>query len=400
MGLASFFLGDQNPFTQWVNQNGNMLSTIGTGLMQGQNIQHGLQIAGGDLPQARQLDLQQAEKLKADALTKSQMNATTAWLKQQFPDIAVMVEQGVISPGEAFKMAYEQKNAGAGEGFTLGEGQTRYGPDGKPVASLPKPTANNGIFEGTSLDAQAMNILGNANADKNSDAYKWAYWYLMQPKPSMAQTAQGMVPIMTQPTLPPGISSPYPAVPETQPAETLPQSTSMGAGSTPGITVGQPIPGTAPKPTEQEMRMDRLGTAIQGDVATLFGDGGGNNTGLFNALTDVWSQISATDIGGAKPGYPLSSPDYQQAANAIANIAQTYLYAMSGAAAPEGEVQRIVRSVTPVLGESEASVLAKKKRLLDFIQAINSKANGGVPGPSFPNGSSPGAGGFKILGVE
>lgn len=397
MGLASFFLGDQNPFAQWTNQHSNMLGTIGTGLMQGQNIQHGLQIAGGGLPQANQFDLQQAEKLKADALTKSQMNATTAWLKQQFPDIAVMVEQGIISPGEAFKMAYEQKNAGAGEGFTLAEGQTRYGPDGKPVASLPKLMTNNGIFEGTSLDAQAMNILGNTNADKNSDAYKWAYWYLMQPKPSMTQTAQGMVPVMIQPTLPPGISSPYPSVPETQPAETPPQSTSMGASSTPGITVGQPIPGTAPKPNEQEQRLKRLSTAIVGDVQVLFGNDQGGK-GLFDALSDPVSQVAAASIGGVQPGYALSSPEYQQASAAISNIAQTYLYATSGAAAPAAEVDKIVQSITPRLGESVESVNLKKQRLLNYIRAINSAEQGGIPAPSLP--SPTGSGGFKIIGVE
>lgn len=95
MGLASMFLGEQNPFAQWVGQHNNMLGTIGSGLMQGQNLQHGLQIAGGTLPQANQLDLQQAEKAKADALKTSQANYTLKLFKDKgFTDLVDLATAG------------------------------------------------------------------------------------------------------------------------------------------------------------------------------------------------------------------------------------------------------------------------------------------------------------------
>lgn len=398
MGLASFFLGDQNPFTQWVNQNGNMLSTIGTGLMQGQNLQHGLQIAGGSLPQAKQMDLQQAEKLKAEKLAESQLNATLAWMERDAPELAMQVKNGILKPGEAFQLYWQQKNdqpdipAPPSGYIWANPDRTELAPIKGGPADKPPQTAE---AWGSSLEGRAIAILSNPNVDKNSADYKWAYWILSQPKPTMVQTQQGMVPIMTTPSLPPDVISPYPAqasaVSENATAPAPPSPTS------PGISVGQPIPGTAPKPNEQDQRLARLSTAIETDANTLFGSGA-NGKGLFDALSDPLSQIAATSIGGAQPGFALSSADYQQAANAISNIAQTYLYAMSGAAAPAAEVDRIVQSVTPRFGESPESVKAKKQRLLDYIRAIRSRADGGVPAPTLPtNGDS---GGFKIIGVE
>lgn len=95
MGLASMFLGDQNPFSQWVGGHQNFLNTIGSGLMQGQNLQHGLQIAGQAMPQASQLDLQQAEKMKADALKTAQSNYTLKLFQDKgFSDLVDLANAG------------------------------------------------------------------------------------------------------------------------------------------------------------------------------------------------------------------------------------------------------------------------------------------------------------------
>lgn len=95
MGLASFILGENNPFTQWVNSNQNFLGAVGSGIAQGQNIQSGLAAGAAMIPQAKQLDREAAEKLKAEKLAEQQANATTNWLQANHPDLAQMVTAGM-----------------------------------------------------------------------------------------------------------------------------------------------------------------------------------------------------------------------------------------------------------------------------------------------------------------
>lgn len=129
MGLASMFLGDQNPFAQWVGQNQNFIGNIGSGLMQGQNIQNGLQIAGQTMPQARQLDLQQAEKLKADALTKSQANYTLKLFQDKgFTDLVDLANAG--TPMSELMQEYFKRiqPAAPSEPIKMGQGDVLYDP--------------------------------------------------------------------------------------------------------------------------------------------------------------------------------------------------------------------------------------------------------------------------------
>lgn len=148
--------------------------------------------------------------------------------------------------------------------------------------------------------------------------------------------------------------------------------------------------------TDADVRAEKLASVVQGDKALLLGDG--TNKGIYDALSDPWSQIAGADVGVGgvgigKPGYALTSADYQSAQNALTNIAQSYLYAISGQAAPAGEVAKIVQSVTPVLGESKTSVDNKKKRLASYIAAIETSKRD-------VQGGGMGGGEWTVLGVE
>ena len=124
MGLASMLLGESNPFTQWANQNQNYLGALGGGLMKGQNLQHGLEIGGANVGEARQLDLAAAEKLKADQLAETQLNATQNWLAQHHPDLADAVGAGMpVSQAWQEAMSRNQPQAGSeyDERFTAGQ---------------------------------------------------------------------------------------------------------------------------------------------------------------------------------------------------------------------------------------------------------------------------------------
>lgn len=111
MGLASFILGENNPFAQWTNQNQNFLGAIGSGLGQGQNIQDGLAAGLAQMPQAKQADAAAAEKAKADKLAESQANATQNWLQANHPDLAQMVQAG-MPVGEAWQTAMQRMQPG------------------------------------------------------------------------------------------------------------------------------------------------------------------------------------------------------------------------------------------------------------------------------------------------
>lgn len=94
-GLAEMLLGKENPFAQWTNDNQGYLGAIGAGIGSGQNIQSGLSNGLQMVPQAKQMDLEQRRQREADAKVLAQTNATTAWLQQNHPDLAQMVEAGM-----------------------------------------------------------------------------------------------------------------------------------------------------------------------------------------------------------------------------------------------------------------------------------------------------------------
>lgn len=110
MGLAEFLLGKDNPFAQWTGQNQNFLGAIGAGLAQGQNIQSGLSAGLAQVPQAKQLDREVAEKVKAEAKVVAQTNATKQWLAQNYPDLAQAVDAG-LPVSDAWSEAFRRKNA-------------------------------------------------------------------------------------------------------------------------------------------------------------------------------------------------------------------------------------------------------------------------------------------------
>lgn len=144
---------------------------------------------------------------------------------------------------------------------------------------------------------------------------------------------------------------------------------------------------TSKPPTDSQRRASQLTKAITPDAELLLGDG--TKPGAFDALANGWDQMGGANIpfvGGA-PLKAATSADYQRANNAIVNIAQSYLYAVSGAAAPAEEVDKIVKSVTPQFGENPQSVADKKVRLKQYIDAIAlGQQNGGANPTADPLG--------------
>lgn len=107
MGLAEMLLGKDNPFAQWTSNNQGFLGALGAGVGSGQNIQSGLSSALQMMPQAKQYDVEQRRQAEADAKVLAQTNSTKAWLEQNHPDLAQMVDAG-MDVGQAWNTALDR----------------------------------------------------------------------------------------------------------------------------------------------------------------------------------------------------------------------------------------------------------------------------------------------------
>lgn len=141
-------------------------------------------------------------------------------------------------------------------------------------------------------------------------------------------------------------------------------------------------------PTDADVRGAKLSSVIQGDKELLLGA-----NGVYDKLADPWSQavgaeVGVGGVGVGRPGLAFTSSDYQSATNALTNIAQSYLYAISGQAAPAEEVAKIIESVTPKFGESADSVKNKKARLASYVAAIEASRYN-IPGATGAGGATP-----------
>lgn len=139
-------------------------------------------------------------------------------------------------------------------------------------------------------------------------------------------------------------------------------------------------PPPTPRPiTEAQQRMGMINNIVQDEAKVLLGDPASGTPGVYSALGEFNNQV--LDANGA--GRALTSADYQRAASAVETISQHYLYALSGQAAPDGEVKRVARTLMPVIGENPASVLEKKRRLESYLQTIQdfvAQTGGAQPG--------------------
>lgn len=146
-------------------------------------------------------------------------------------------------------------------------------------------------------------------------------------------------------------------------------------------------------PTDAQRRASQLTEVVKPDAELLLGDGSKENPGIFDALSNAWDQAGAVLTGNR-----LSGEDYQRAANAVGNIAQSYLYAVSGQAAPAAEVAKIVDSVSPKFGDKPQTLKEKKARLKSYVDAIALGQKQGVnaPQPDAP-AAAPNGGDGKVV---
>lgn len=148
-----------------------------------------------------------------------------------------------------------------------------------------------------------------------------------------------------------------------------------------------------PKLTDAQRKASSLYTVVAPDAELLLGTDG--KSGLFDQLGDGGSQFwNGVGAAGVNPMAGLASGNFQSAKDAVTNIAQSYLYAMSGAAAPAEEVKKIADLVTPNPGDSQQRKDEKRRRLQSYVLAVQ---NSTIPVPMTGNGQS--GAGWEVIGV-
>ncbi len=308
-----------------------------------------------------------------------------AQLLIQSPDTAEMglnlLVQGMMPPA-------------AGEPFTLGEDQVRYGADGREIARGPagrpddpsvyslggrlvdetgrviyEGPAENLPFSGTSMDAQDSNIL--LTGDPASREYALAYSRQFSPRPIMVPGPNGtMMQAFWAPTPPEGIrppvsgaAQPAAAGPGAPPA--APGAPPAGAGTvrTGGVDI-TPVAGSE----RQSMSSMDAGRAALMDVAL---------TNINSAISSIfpngldgdpdYSIIAQANIPGIGGALPWSAG--QTARVALQEAIEARLRAESGAAVPDPEVVRAHMRMLPSATDNPETARLKMQNVLQFIES-------------------------------
>lgn len=134
MGIASWALGDDNPFSKYVADNRQTLQGAFAGFGQGPTFAAGLGNAALGAQRGTMLDDITRKGKAEEAKLAEQGNATRSWLEQQgFTDLVPLVDAGQagLAYGEALKRMQPKT---APEGFTLGAGEVRYDGAGNVIA--------------------------------------------------------------------------------------------------------------------------------------------------------------------------------------------------------------------------------------------------------------------------
>jgi hypothetical protein len=286
----------------WVDPRRNFLMSFGAGLASGDNFGEG--VAAGlqnAVAYGKPADDAYATQQKEEAKRQEELNKTIAYLRQNRPDLAKLVDAGM-----PVTEAWSQLLA-------------------KPKAPIE--------VNGQLVDPSTYQVLGDYRTPTTDEAAKPPTGYRWSPSGALEFIPGG-------------------------PADPAAQAANKGD-------------------TEQTRRAKQLASMVNPQLQIAIDN--------FDAMADLGNQ--AGNAAGLGTG-AMTSPQYQQARNAVYTIAQSYLYSVSGAAAPAEEVNKLVASVTPVPFESPQSIADKKERLKQMVEAINLMATGGAAQPTTPSGQT------------
>jgi hypothetical protein len=354
MAIGSLFNLDPR-----MSQNiGNILGDLGYGLLQGKNLQQGLAMGAQRMGQMQPYRDEMQRIVAQDEKAATARNSTVSWLKSmaqndpRFAQLAIGVESGAMDPNSAFATGIEWANPAAAtpmsplDQMRLKQMELDYQQDFAGPGA-PDPTAT---VEGRTQLAQQHGLTGQA-----------AQQFILTGK--LPDSSGGSLPTSYR---------------EFQLAQQDPAYAAQLSSS------------TSKPPTDAQRRATQLASVVNPELKVVEEN--------WDELANGWNQVGGANVGVGgvgigTPGKMLTSSGYQRATNALNTIAQSYLYSVSGAAAPAEEVRKLVESVTPFFGEDETSRKDKKARVQQMVEAINLMTQ------TSP-GMAPAGGAFTVLAVE
>lgn len=124
-------------------------------------------------------------------------------------------------------------------------------------------------------------------------------------------------------------------------------------------TVSQGGVGNRP-PTEGDYRAKQIVASISGDIPEAIGG--------FDLMTPYAGTLEGIGANA------LNDEDSQAAIDAIRNVATQAVYAISGAGTTENEMKNKVASMVPSVGDKGKALRNKKRRLIDTIKSMTTRA--------------------------
>lgn len=354
-----------------LSNNANTLFMAGMGMLSGQNPQQGFGNAMQGFATGRQLDMTTADRKKAQEDEDRRRAALQAVLKSG--------DLGTLSPEQQQLLMSDPSLSSAvtaNSFITKNKEWQRlsdnalFNPQTGETRNASGAGAN--YFGGNSVEGQALNHLLQQGYSKEQVDQLAAGKTVTDP-------STGALIFMT----PQGIFQKPPQGGPPQPV----QGAGPGAGAPAARPQGALGPGMIPltpgKPTQAKSQGQ-----VKGEVLIANAEGDYQTAAkLFDALGN--RADLAKSYGGSLGQY-FQSPDYQVAADSVKNVVQSYIYAVSGAQAPETEVARMMSLVQPSIVDSPERIAAKKKRLAGMMEAIRTAAReSSAPETSGPGNLTP-----------
>jgi hypothetical protein len=220
-----------------------------------------------------------------------------------------------------------------------------------------------GVYRGTSMDAQNMNIL--LSGDPSTPEYAAAY--AMQTQPRTMMTDQGLVTVTPQ--MPASIRPPVTL--QGGVAPTAPQAPQQPASPSPAPKV-ETIPGTEPLRSTETMRtaagfLDRM-TEAEGTITSLAGK------------VDPTDPVQAASKSVPLVGNYMQSPEFQQYTQAADDWIRAKLRKESGAVIGDDEMAREYKNYFPMPGDSPQVLEQKAAARATAIDAMRGMSGNQAPG--------------------
>jgi hypothetical protein len=357
------------PSNPWIDFFSNAATDLGYGLTHSTNLSGALGAATQQTAALQPYRDSAAAAKSASAEKTAQTNySIEAFKKAGRDDLVQMANAGMLD------QAWSQFLKSPAAPIAVGKDTTLVDPNTlKPVfTNTAGDTGSGGPFDGTGMDAQVGNIL--LRGDPATADYAYAYSVASQPKMTLQQTPNGLVPVYQSPDLssvrPPtyrgSVSTAPGLVPEPQGgplASPAPQGQPPAQTTVGGVTVGSALSGTQAPKTEAQQRMDLLGGQLVHDLPTVIQN------------YDILGSLTQKALGTTKLTSWANSPEYKQANNALRASIGNIVYAVSGANSTAQEQQRKIDEVMPAVNDDPTTLMQKKQRLAVYVNQIAAASN-------------------------